>query len=623
MGVTNLQDGFEAERQISSTAMTRLNFLFISLAAVCLSIIEKPSHSAERSTEYQIYVATPPISNHAIQEHRDLPPTCQPGTAISLMACRGEYEPASFVIEAESKLENVLVTAGDLTGVAGTIPSNAVDIRVVQPCWLRVSDLPGRMNWVLLHDPSLLKIVYEADKTPYSAGMSFTRKPVDTETLQAANVAARQQFWLTVHVPAAAPTGTYSGTVSITSNNAATRELTLELTVPGFELREPNFQYSVFYACEYHNDQSRFNEYANMAAHGCMNPSFYRSVALAPDGMTLDFTPFANELDLREKAGMAASGPLYLVSSGPINAGTSGLSSDELAQLSSRVEETVAWIRKRGYSDVYFMGGDEAVGQKIVDQRPTWEGIRKAGGKVFISNFGGFYPFAGDITDLAVITHPSGNPIDVANTSSSSPDEFVADVATLPGVTNCVDWILDPATHDRFNPPDYPTLIQNIHKNGYKIFTYMDSLAGGYGIPEVQRRLRGYGLWKASLDGTMPWSYHHFRVPPHSEAGPLHWSNFHSFVLLGAESPFDTPSWEGYREGYDDARYLATLQHAIDQCKESGERQELVTETESWLDAVPTDVELNGWRRQMAIRTEKLLGLKATVSSRGFDNEDE
>ena len=234
---------------------------------------------------------------------------------------------------------------------------------------------------------------------------------------------------------------------------------------------------------------------------------------------------------------------------------------------------------------------------------------------MFISNYGKFFSFVGDVVDLAVITHPSGNPIDTANTKSSSPDEFLAAVPTLPGVTDCVDWILDPAKRSYFNTPDYPVLIDKVHKNGFKVFTYADSLAGGYGIPEVQRRLRGLGLWKAKLNGTMPWSYHHFRVPPHFEAGPLHWSNFHSFVLRGAEAPFDTPSWEGYREGYDDARYLSTLQHALEKASTSGKHRELAGETESWLANVPTDIDLNHWRREMATRTETLLGVKATAAS--------
>ena len=107
-------------------------------------------------------------------------------------------------------------------------------------------------------------------------------------------------------------------------------------------------------------------------------------------------------------------------------------------------------------------------------------------------------PHVGDVVDLAVITHPSGNPIDTANTKSASPDAFLAEVATMSGVTDCVDWILDPAT----------------------------------------------------------------------------------------------------------------LRHAISECRAAGKRLQLATETEEWLEAVPTDIDFDTWRRQMIARTEKLLELK-------------
>ena len=176
-------------------------------------------------------------------------------------------------------------------------------------------------------------------------------------------------------------------------------------------------------------------------------------------------------------------------------------------------------------------------------------------------------------------------------------------------------WILDPATHNKFSPPDYPTLIRDVHKNGFKIYTYMDCLAGGYGgVPDVQRRLRGLGLYKAELDGTMPWSYNHFHIASNLKAGPVNWSNMHSFILRGAEAPFDTPQWEAYREGYDDARYLATLENAIGKCRTTGRRLGFITAVESWLDNLPTDIDLDTWRRRMAIETEKLLGLKPTVT---------
>jgi len=149
-----------------------------------------------------------------------------------------------------------------------------------------------------------------------------------------------------------------------------------------------------------------------------------------------------------------------------------------------------------------------------------------------------------------------------------------------------------------------------VHDNGFRIYTYMDLLSG-YTLPEQQRRLRGIGLWKTGLDGTMTWAYTHItHAPRHSEPGPLHYdlrSAIFSFVLRGDEAPFDTLSWEAYREGYDDARYLATLQDALQQAKNAGRHLDLAADTEMWLEGVTMDADLDAWRREMARRTEALL----------------
>ena len=557
------------------------------------------------------FIVEPAINNYAIQEHKELPvAACRIGTDIRMMACRGEYEPASFVVETDSTLENLMVTVGQLSGDFGaTIPSSAVDVRVVQPCWLRITDFPGRMNQVLLHDPSLLIIDHEELVSPFTQGMEFTRTPIDTATLQPADVASRQQFWLTVHVPNDAISGTYTGTISVTSTNAPTQTLTLELDVPDFDLLEPNFEYSLYYATAYYSDQMRINEYENMVAHGCMNPNIYNAEVVDVGDGTLDFTGFAHELSLREQAGMKAAGPLYIVAGTPIHAGNGGAYTS--SEVTAMVSEIVTWAQQRGYSDVYFMGNDEATGERLVAQRPTWDAVHAGGGKIFAANFAGFFPYVGDILDCPVITHPAGNPMDVS--SHGEADPWLDYVPTASWALDPIDWILDPYTHTEFSPPDYPVLIQNVHNNGFKIFTYMDSSAGRP-IPEVHRRLRGLGLYKANLDGTMTWSYNHFLYSPNLSAGPVDWSNLHSFVLRGAEAPFDTLPWEAYREGYDDARYLATLQDAITQCRTSGRRLGRITEVETWLDEIPTDIDLDDWRRQMAIYTEMLLGLDATVT---------
>ncbi len=130
----------------------------------------------------------------------------------------------------------------------------------------------------------------------------FTRAPVDASVLQPADVARRQQFWLTIHVPATAQAGLYHGTVTITAKNAPDRILTLELRVPGFELPSrdsstrstipPGWKATCRSTTRRDMRVLTANEYladpAEKAAHGCRNPVVYPQPRANADG-SVDF----------------------------------------------------------------------------------------------------------------------------------------------------------------------------------------------------------------------------------------------------------------------------------------------------------------------------------------------
>ena len=80
-----------------------------------------------------------------------------------------------------------------------------------------------------------------------------------------------------------------------------------------------------------------------------------------------------------------------------------------------------------------------------------------------------------------------------------------------------------------------------------------------------------------------------------------------AFVLRGPEDVLDTLGWEGYREGYDDARYLATLQDAMAKAEAAGRHEALVARTQRRLDNLSIHADLDVWRAEMTRRTEALL----------------
>jgi hypothetical protein len=109
----------------------------------------------------------------------------------------------------------------------------------------------------------------------------------------------------------------------------------------------------------------------------------------------------------------------------------------------------------------------------------------------------------------------------------------------------------------------------------------------------------------------MTWAYTHIWTPtarlddPSVKDHGVTWSQ-NAFVIRGPEGVLDTLSWEGYREGYDDARYLATLQDAMARATAAGRHETLVARTQRWLDNLSIHADLDAWRAEMARRIEAL-----------------
>jgi len=62
----------------------------------------------------------------------------------------------------------------------------------------------------------------------------------------------------------------------------------------------------------------------------------------------------------------------------------------------------------------------------------------------------------------------------------------------------------------------------------------------------------------------------------------------------GAHGPIDTVQWEGYREGCDDLRYMATLEKALAEAKANQRNPTVVKEVEKWLVAARGEDGFNG-----------------------------
>ena len=89
--------------------------------------------AAEAPAGYRTYVVRPAINNNAILDDAALPAECRDETVMKMMACRGEYEPASLLIETDEPLEQVMVWVGALKGAAGAESSSLLCVRSCTP----------------------------------------------------------------------------------------------------------------------------------------------------------------------------------------------------------------------------------------------------------------------------------------------------------------------------------------------------------------------------------------------------------------------------------------------------------------------------------------------------------
>jgi len=132
---------------------------------------------------------------------------------ITASATRGEYEPLNFAIYSGKNLEGIKIKVSDLKSDKGSRISSAnIDIRTVN--FVRKIKDQGKKTYFLM--PMTL-----------SKGHNF----IDTKT--------SRRYWLTVHVPKNANTGTYTGEIEIHADNVQTKKVTIIFEVLPYELLDP------------------------------------------------------------------------------------------------------------------------------------------------------------------------------------------------------------------------------------------------------------------------------------------------------------------------------------------------------------------------------------------------
>ena len=504
---------------------------------------------------------------------------------ISLTASPGEYEPASFVVQAQQNIFALLAQPTSLTGPAGSIPSSSIDIHVVKS-WYQAGFEDGMLGnfgvtgrfltpELLLKDDSLISITGE-DWSRYNVSNSngkdylklnngsyvdvsgnwksvtgetivpiSTRPVSDAAVLQPVDIPSgyNQQYWVTIRVPENAPAGDYSGKIQLTSAGSSLGELQLSLRVLPLQLAGPYLDYSIYYRgvlkdtgsiSSEHKNQTQFTaEMQDLAGHGVLNPTVYPADSLSRLGTILT---------IRNQAGMNGQ-PLYYIGS-PATFGSDTTFKNH--------------VRSYGVTDIYLYGIDEG---SAAANAPLINDYHNRGYKAFVALNASNADALASTLDLAIV---------------SSLNKSLAD---------------------------------KYHSYGHKIYAYgIPQLIAEY--PRTYRLNYGLRLWQNNYDGVMGYAYQH-------SYGDI-WNDFddtilrdHVFAYPTMNGVIDTVQWEGFREGVDDIRYLTTLQNAIRDAKAAGKS---TLSAESWLSNLKNSnlsgQDLDAIRAQMVSYILSLSGLE-------------
>ena len=584
--------------------------------------------------DYTVHVVDRPLTNLPIVAGKPLPEVCRPGNRLEVAACRGEYEPASFVIVAEQPLKAVKIEVDELMGPKGTLGADAMDVHIA---WHwdaggRIGDLRPTARKVLVKNDAMLQVKpMPTEDDPQRRVVVAPDGFRDSEQLQPVDIDDLKQFWITVHVPQDARAGSYAANLRIKPQNAPHAEITLKVEVYPFDLADPIMEYSVYYPTSLVQEGSpdwrsgRWTntawltptqyllELQNMVAHGVINPNIFTGVTWDADG-EIDFSKLEQVLALREQAGIGPGVRLYAMHhvGEPI---AKKLSADEKAQRVRDVRKVMEWARERGYPDLYWSGMDEASGSLLVAERNCFQAVLDGGGKTWVACSPDFYNLVGDMLSLPVLLcDPSNVPIDRLQESLSYDhprmlplDDHEGRARVRARITAEFIPLVSKIPIDHVG---YRAVIDSTHRRGNRIFAYAFPWSC-WPVPETVRRKAGLSLWKLGFDGMMNWAYTHTRGtlgPGAIEQGG------YGYVIRTENGVLNCLTWEAFREGVDDIRFLSTLINELGRLAGTYGSEPLVAETLTWLTAVDvTQDDLNATRREMARRIVALRELGGHV----------
>jgi len=435
------------------------------------------------------------------------------GQPIEAFATPGEYEPLSFGIYALEDL-TLSVTCPGLRGPNGArLSPEQIDVRSIR-C---------------------------LDKRTTYPATEFIHVPTFLERREQVSIPARQshRFWLTVHVPDDAQPGLYTGEVILRSKRRE-HAVPIRFRVLPFRLPDPRgVAFGMYYTGQGVQDEAQLlADLQDMRRHGMNTVGLcfgmdaagvtYEDgrVQIAWDGTSR----FERFIEGYRKLGFTE--PLLLladVAQAVASRGGVTLGSEEYAKRYKAVVRAITeYGKEKGWPEIIWQPVDE----------PAWQGQEEMDRCLYLLKL---------LKEAGVRTETDG-----------PGDAFLEDVA-------------GPHTDFWNYNGGFPHAekINQIHKQGAYVWYYNNDVEGYR--PEVMRYGAGFLLWKTGADGIYNWEYRgQGGASLYNDLDSPRTDMVYCYIPEGNETGGPATSWEAFREGVDDYRYIALLKDLIAQARRSG-----------------------------------------------------
>jgi hypothetical protein len=530
-----------------------------------------PVH-AKSSTNITTYVV-PAISDVKIFPNSVISDDLKSST-ISISASTGEFTCSSFVIKSDKACKLDFVVS-DLTNGTHTLSKNYIDLKYIK-CWyqagfenknthklgkfitpellLNDDDLvvcscddwisynisnPCGKNSLKLNNNSYINITTESPTTGGFTKPTITERPVyDALQLQPLYLSENynKQIWVTVNSPAGTVAGTYQGTISILENDTVLQVIHLSVEILPITLLAPAIEYSIYYRSRLMNTGTISSEDKNLEQYEAELINMVKHGITNPSCYQVPSDALLSQvLALRHQYFPNAT-DLYVFGRTIKNITVSDISN----------LKTVGSVN--GFTSVYIYGIDES-NMDTPEYRAQIQTVHDNGAFVYCAQSSTNALAVKDVLDVAIGS---------SGFTADQIDEFQA------------------TAHKIFSYGNPQTVIE---------------------YPLTFRRNYGLFLWQLGYDGCMPYALMHSMQDG--------WSDFddelyrdHMMVYPTANGVINTVQWEGFREGVNDMRYLATLQAAI-----IANPGAIATSATNWLTTLKTTdlttVDLDTIRAQM------------------------